>query len=693
VATSVGQADSATMAATPASVTAGTVLEARGLTVARRGKIILNDVSFAAQPQSLVAIIGPNGAGKSTLMRALVGERPNRGQVLLNGQDVYLAPELYLRQIGYVPVDNILHDHLTVEEALTYVGHLRLPGQSKARVAARVDELLSVFGFPADDERRRKLIRVLSSGELKRANVCAELVIDPELLLLDEPTSNLDPNAEYELMSLLAAYAHRQQKTVLIITHTLNMLELCDQVLFIENSELRAQGRPDEVLAQLAARFDLASAQPGPVPTTFYLWAQIFDHTRTRPADRRDYVREARPASRAATTVGNQPRPVGTWWHQFGWLFRRYMRLRLNDRLGLVATLLAGFSGVLFFVLPGNAFMRPYEPSERTFGLNQARQAVYVIALVVTVLGMITTYTEISREYRIYAHERLKGLSPSAYFLSKWTWLTGAVGVLAPLVLVICIVLIYQQPLPGFPQARIGEDPGWWDQLLRYQLVGLITRPASWLVLMTLVVSCITSVTVGLLISAAAGNSGRGHLYLAFAVVFVILFSCLIRNVRLEGLIDSLSFFSTGKWAYEGLASSLSLYCWTGSWRFDEFNSTGHLLSIGLSLVLFALAAGALAVAWLHVRDPWHAPLTNLRLLATRNAAMAVVGLSIAVMLFSNAMFMRQASRQYHNLTYWSRADYGGNSAFQYADVRTLAGLTPAESGLGLTSQSWCSNP
>ncbi len=669
----------------------GMVLQAQAVTVARKGKVILNRVSFQVRPNTLTAIIGPNGAGKSTLMRALAGERPDEGQVLVNGYDIYREPEFWLQQIGYVPVDSILHEYLTLEEALTYIGRLRLPRVPQSDIESRVSKLLTAFGFPPEDDRRHKLIRVLSSGELKRANVCSELIVDPNILMLDEPTSNLDPNAEYELMSLLAAYAHRQHKTILVITHTLNTIELCDDVIFIENAELRAMGKPKEMLAQLVEQYGVATYNER-MPSTFFYWAQVFEKTKTRPAERKDYA-PGRAPKPGAKRVSVWSPATGAWWSQFGCLLSRYMRIRVSDRWGLVMTLLAGFSGLLFFVLPGKAFVRPFEISERALALSQARQSVYLIALVVTLLGMITSYTEISREFRIYAHERLKGLSPSAYFLSKWVWLTGAVGIWAPLVLIICIVLVYQQPLPGFPELRIGESVGWWGQLLRFQLVGLLTRPASWVILITLVVSCITSVTIGLLISCAAGNSGKGYLYLSFAVVFVVLFSGLIRNAKLEDLIDTLSFLSTGKWAYEGIAASLGLYCWTGSWRFDEFNSTGHLLSIGLSLASLTLAAMAVAIALLHVRDPWHRAWANIRLLITRNRALAVGLLSVFVVLLSYAVFLRSLSREYHALSYWSRSAYGGTNAYQYADIRSLATVTPLEYWAGLTNQSWCAKP
>jgi hypothetical protein len=205
--------------------------------------------------------------------------------------------------------------------------------------------------------------------------------------------------------------------------------------------------------------------------------------------------------------------------------------------------------------------------------------------------------------------------------------------------------------------------------------------------------SCITSVTVGLLISSAACNSGRGYLYLSFIVVFIVLFSGLIRNGKVQGLIDFLSHFSTGKWAYEGVASSISIYCWIDSWRFDEFNSTGHIISIWLSLVVFIIAAGFLAINLLHLRDPWYRPLTNLRLLFSRNPTKLMLAASVFILVFSYALFFRNLSYEYHRLNYWSRPEYGGTNSYQYASIYRAKNPSSEQILSGVISQSWCGKP
>jgi ABC-type multidrug transport system ATPase subunit len=651
----------------------------------------------------LTAIIGPNGAGKTTLMRALCGERPDTGTVCIDGEDLYASPQHWLQKIGYVPAHNVLHEHLTVREALIYVGRLRLPGAPLGQVVSRVDQLLGQFfgdinerlgetaGGSADqaasDDRLNRPLRLLSDGERKRANICAELITRPPLLLLDEPTSGLDPDAERYIMHLLADYAHgAQQTTVLVITHTLNTIDVCDEVLFIENGHLRADGATQDVLSNLEKQ--IPNAQPD--EPAFYRWARVFASFRTHPADRKLRSEMALAAPIPGIVHRVHPTSAAPWGYQLRCLLSRYLRVRLGDPWSFIGTLLAGLSGVLLFILPMHTFMKPVDESEVALALNQARQSVYVVSLIVTLIGLITSYTEISKEYRIYRHERLKGLSPSAYFASKWIWLTGAVGILAPIFLMLFIVLIWRQPLFGFPEPRINEVVGWWDGLTRFQLVGLFTARSSWLILSVLITACITSVTLGLFISALAGDSDKGYLYLSFVVVFIVLFSGLIRNEKLQQLVDSLSFLSTGRWAYEGFASSVGLYCWLDSWRFEEFNSTGHLLSVYLSLGSLTLGAAFLAVVVLRLRDPWSRLEANLRQLLLKDWRPTILYLAVLAVLVSYTVFLRQQSYQYHALNYWSRQEYGGSNAYEYAKIRKVSDPTPLQYWNGRISQSWC---
>jgi ABC-type cobalamin/Fe3+-siderophores transport system ATPase subunit len=101
-------------------------LEVNGLSVRRGGRFLVKDVVLAVHPSELVIILGPNGAGKTTLLRAIRGERPHSGKVYLNRHDLYAAPEWWLKHIGQVPSHNVLHENLTLRQALMYKTQLTI---------------------------------------------------------------------------------------------------------------------------------------------------------------------------------------------------------------------------------------------------------------------------------------------------------------------------------------------------------------------------------------------------------------------------------------------------------------------------------------------------------------------------------------------------------------------------------------
>lgn len=652
-------------------------LEVKNLWVRRGGKFILADISFSADPGKFVGIVGPNGAGKTTLLRAIAGERPTFGQVLLNGDNLYDSPEFWLRQLGYVPVDNVLHDQLTVWQALTFAGRLRLPYESEQDIARKTDLLLTEFGFPLGDRRRNTLMSKLSSGERKRVNICAELYMEPRLLLLDEPTSNLDPDAELDLMRKLRERAHRHNQTILVVTHTLNTVGECDQVIFVENATIKAIGNPTTVLENL--KQDLGEERQHLSP--YYGWSAVFDHFKTDDQRREKLVEEKTQQQVnvlpvTSNTPTTQPTPVTAtpFWKQLALLLRRYFLIRANERGVLILTLALGFiGGTLFFVLPPEAFVRPEDPGDVT-KIVAARQSSFILALVVALIGLISGFREISKEFRIYQHERLKGLLPSAYVLSKWIWLTVAVGIIAPLALLAMLSFVYNQPLPSLP---------------------LPTTSVVLLSAITLILACIAALTLGLSLSALANlgalsptvtnNDNRATIYLALAVVFHVLLSGLVKNPAFEEAINFLSTFATSHWAVEGFSSSLSFYCWASIKRLDEFNSIGHIASVWLSLAVYILGAIILAVVALRLKDPW-ATTRGLIGSARAQASTILILVCVLALLVSWANFLLQPSNQYFSLAF-SDTFYGG---LRFPRIEYVKQPNLLQMLVGYVSQSPC---
>ena len=154
--------------------------------------ILLNNISLSIPPRKLVALVGGSGAGKSTLMSALNGLRPpQEGSVFYNGKDFYRNMAAFSDQLGYVPQDDIVHRDLTVERALYYAAKLRLPSDfTREQINQRINEVLEDVEMTG---RRHLLVKKLSGGQRKRVSIALELLANPSVFFLDEPTLVLTP--------------------------------------------------------------------------------------------------------------------------------------------------------------------------------------------------------------------------------------------------------------------------------------------------------------------------------------------------------------------------------------------------------------------------------------------------------------------------------------------------------------------
>lgn len=209
-------------------------------------KYILQNVSLTIKPGELVAILGGSGAGKTTFMNCINGFEPaNEGSVFINSTDLYKNYQSLKSTIGYVPQQDIVHDDLTLESMLTYIGKLRLPKDiSKQELKERVAEVMDMVEL---SKQKDTYIKKMSGGQRKRASIAVELISDPSLFFLDEPTSGLDPEAETNLMRQLQGLSSKKGKTVIVITHTLQNIRLFDKVIFLApGGKLCFYGTPKE---------------------------------------------------------------------------------------------------------------------------------------------------------------------------------------------------------------------------------------------------------------------------------------------------------------------------------------------------------------------------------------------------------------------------------------------------------------
>lgn len=200
----------------------------------------LDGVSFSVAKGEIVGFLGPNGAGKSTLMKIITGFLPpTDGEVFVDGMKVSVNNTETRQKIGYLPENNPLYPDLFIKEYLGIIaGFYRLKGRSK-KVAA----IIETTGL--GDEQFKK-IGALSKGYRQRVGLAQALIHDPDVLILDEPTTGLDPNQLEEIRNLIREIS--KEKTVMLSTHIMQEVEaVCSRVLIINNGKIIADGKVEEL--------------------------------------------------------------------------------------------------------------------------------------------------------------------------------------------------------------------------------------------------------------------------------------------------------------------------------------------------------------------------------------------------------------------------------------------------------------
>jgi ABC-2 type transport system ATP-binding protein len=202
----------------------------------------VNNISFTVNKGEIVGFLGPNGAGKSTTMKIATGLiPPTTGSVTLAGLDVQTQPLAVKKIIGYLPEHNPLYLDMYVHEYLGFIG--KLYGLKGKFLNARVAEMVELCGLTVEQNKK---IESLSKGYRQRVGLAQALIHNPEVLILDEPTTGLDPNQILEIRRLIKEVS--KDKTVIFSTHIMQEVSaLCDRVIVINKGELVA----DSTLSQL----------------------------------------------------------------------------------------------------------------------------------------------------------------------------------------------------------------------------------------------------------------------------------------------------------------------------------------------------------------------------------------------------------------------------------------------------------
>jgi len=205
----------------------------------------VDDVSFEMSTGEVLGFLGPNGAGKTTTMRILTCYlEPTSGSATLDGYDIHDHPREVRRRIGYLPEDTPLYTDMPVVEYLRLSA--RLQSVPQAETDQRIQEMMDVCGLGPE---RHKRIGELSKGFQQRVGLAQALLHDPSVLILDEPTTGLDPNQIVEIRELIKEIG--KEKTVMLSSHILKEVEMtCDRILIIDQGQIVADGPTAELREQ-----------------------------------------------------------------------------------------------------------------------------------------------------------------------------------------------------------------------------------------------------------------------------------------------------------------------------------------------------------------------------------------------------------------------------------------------------------
>ena len=203
----------------------------------------LDDVSFSIEPGNIVGFLGPNGAGKSTMMKIITCFLPQTsGSVSVCGYDVIENPIDVKRQVGYLPEHNPLYLDMYVKEYLDFVGGVYKIDNRKARVK----EMIDMVGLGIEQNKK---IGALSKGYRQRVGLAQAMIHDPKVLILDEPTTGLDPNQLEEIRSLIKNIG--RDKTIMLSTHIMQEVEaICDKTIIVNHGKIVANEKTQDLRNQ-----------------------------------------------------------------------------------------------------------------------------------------------------------------------------------------------------------------------------------------------------------------------------------------------------------------------------------------------------------------------------------------------------------------------------------------------------------
>ena len=459
------------------------------------GVVGLKRMDLSIPSKSITAIMGPSGGGKSTLLKALNGDSPpSKGKVFLFNQELNANWQYLKTQIGYVPQDDIVHQELTVKESLFYTAKLRLENISNTNIDKKINQVLTDLNII---DKKHNLISNLSGGQRKRVSIAVELMTDPLIMFLDEPTSPLDPSTVEDFLRILRKLSEKGT-TVLMVTHKPEDLEYMDEVVFLaEGGNMVYQGDTTRYkeyfnVKTAVAVFSQISGKSSKIWIKKYL--------------------NPRPLSNSTSSPSiNQPSSESSRFKQFYWLTKRYFNIKINDKVNSLLMLLqAPIIAILICLI-----------------FKQITSAVlFMIAISAIWLGTQNAAREIVSEKAIYKRERMFNLYIFPYIFSKISVLSFF-SVIQSMIFMFILYIHYNG-------SGVSVDIN--NTLFLF----------FWMVFLS-----ISAAFLGLLLSSLVKTSERAMTILPLILLPQIMLAGLISRVS-NGLVEFISYFTISRWGVEG---------------------------------------------------------------------------------------------------------------------------------------------